>query len=276
MFSCQHEGCRGNGGGMPNSLNYWWRVFATGLGFTLFGLGGITIGFALFPLIHLLSMNTVRAQRRCQYVVHRSFQLFIWMMTTAGILSYAIEGQERLREGGPGIIISNHPSLIDVVFIVSQVPNALCIVKKAAWSNPFMMGVMWATGYVPNDEPDKLLEECAKRVRGDETLVIFPEGTRTVPGQPMKLKRGAASIIVRSGIPFTPITVTIRPTTLTKAEKWYQIPPKPMHVRMEVGAQVDPAPYIIGGESMSLASRRMNKFIKQILVEGVERHERSC
>ncbi|HBM88013.1 MAG TPA: 1-acyl-sn-glycerol-3-phosphate acyltransferase [Rhodobiaceae bacterium] len=261
---------------MSNNLNYYWRLFATGLGFTLFGLGGIAIGFVLFPLIHLLAMNTSRAQKRCQYVVHLSFRFFIRIMKTLGILTYSIEGDECLGDKQAGIVVSNHPSLIDVVFIVSRVPNALCIVKRAAWSNPFMMGVMWATGYVSNDEPEKLLETCATRVRGDEKLVIFPEGTRTVPGQPMKLRRGAASIIVKSGIPFTPVTISSKPTTLTKAEKWYQIPPRPMHIRMDVGVAVDPAPHIVDGESISLASRRMNKLIKQILLEGVERHERAC
>jgi 1-acyl-sn-glycerol-3-phosphate acyltransferase len=261
---------------MSNRLNYYWRLFATGLGFTLFGLGGLAIGFVLFPLIHLLTLDKRQAQKRCQYVVHRAFQLFIWIMKTMGILSYSIEEAECLGDLESGIIIANHPSLIDVVFIVSRIPNALCIVKKAAWSNPFMMGVMWATGYVPNDDPEVLLDTCATRVGGDEKLVIFPEGTRTVPGQPMRLRRGAASIIVKSGMPFTPVTMSIRPTTLTKAEKWYEIPHKRMHVRMEVGGEIDPGPYIVSGESLSLAGRRMNRLIQQILLEGVERHERAC
>ncbi|PCJ71645.1 MAG: 1-acyl-sn-glycerol-3-phosphate acyltransferase [Rhodobiaceae bacterium] len=260
---------------MFTKFNYYWRLFATGLCFTLFGLGGIAIGFLLFPLIHLFSSNRVRAQRRCQYVVHRSFKLFVWTMKIAGVLTYKIEGVEFLEDDSSGIVVANHPSLIDVVFIVACIPNALCIVKKAAWSNPFMMGVMWATGYVSNDIPERMLEECIDRVQGDEKLVIFPEGTRTVPGRPMKLMRGAASIIVRSRTPFIPITITNNPTTLTKAEKWYQIPSKRMHLRMDVRAAIDPGPYIIEGESLSLASRRMNKMLREILVEGVERHERA-
>lgn len=260
---------------MFTKLNFCWRLFATGLGFTLFGLGGIAIGFLLFPLIHLFSSDRMHAQRHCQYVVHSSFKLFVWTMKTTGLLTYNIEGTEFLKGERSGIVIANHPSLIDVVFIVACIPNALCIVKKAAWTNPFMMGVMWATGYVSNDNPERMLEECIDRVRGDEKLVIFPEGTRTVPGRPMKLMRGAASIIVRSRTPFIPITITNNPTTLTKAEKWYQIPSRRMHLRMDVRAAIDPGPYIVEGESLSLASRRMNKVLREILVEGVERHERA-
>jgi 1-acyl-sn-glycerol-3-phosphate acyltransferase len=260
---------------MTGKLNYYWRLFATGLCFSLFGLGGMAIGLILFPLIHLVSFNKKAAQRRCQYMVHLSFRLFIWLMKSVGVLTYSVEGEEHLRPGAPGIVIANHPSLIDVVFIVARIPNALCIVKKAAWSNPVMMGVMWATGYVPNDDPERLLDECADRVQGTEKLVIFPEGTRTVPGQPMKLKRGAASIIVKSRVPFTPITITSNPTSLTKAEKWYQIPPRPIHFRLEIGEEIDPAPYLTEGESLSVESRRISRLLKQILLEGIERHERA-
>ncbi|MBO6541641.1 MAG: 1-acyl-sn-glycerol-3-phosphate acyltransferase [Alphaproteobacteria bacterium] len=256
-------------------LDYYWRLIATGLSFTTFGLGGIAIGFVLFPLIHLLTWNTRRAQTRCQFVVHLSFKLFIWLMKSLGILTYSISGMEHLSDGKPGIVIANHPSLIDVVFVVSCVPNALCIVKRAAWSNPFMMGVMWATGYIPNTDPDQLISMCAERVRGTEKLVVFPEGTRTTPGKPLKLKRGSATIITKSGVPFTPVTITIRPTTLTKAEKWYQIPPRRMHVRMDAAAPVDPQPHILAEESQSLANRRMNKIIGKILLEGIEQHERA-
>lgn len=255
--------------------NYYWRLFATGLCFTLFGLGGLIIGFTVFPLLHLFSANQLLARKRCQYVVHLSFRFFIWIMKVLGVLTYEVEGEEHLREEGPGIIIANHPSLIDVIFIVARMRHSLCIVKKAAWYNPFMTGIMLSTGYVANEDPEQLIEECAQRVRSGEKLIVFPEGTRTVPGQPMKLKRGAASIIVNAQVPFTPVAMACKPTTLTKAEKWYQIPPKPMHIRMAVAAPIDPRSHIIEGERLSQASRRINRLLAQVLMEGVDRNERA-
>src|SRR3546814_20312302 len=96
-----------------------------------------------------------------------------------------------------------------------------------------MAGIMWATGYIPNDDPNVLIAECVKTLQDGRRLVVFPEGTRTVPGLPMKLKRGAASIIVRSEQPFLPVTITCNPTTLTKAEQWHQIPPTQVHFQLE-------------------------------------------
>src|SRR3546814_2159953 len=71
----------------------------------------------------------------------------------------------------------------------------------------------------------------------------------------MILRRGAATVIVRSRHPFIPITISSSPTTLTKAEKWYQIPDRRAHFRIEIGDSIDPSSVIVDGEAMSLARR---------------------
>lgn len=258
---------------MAQRLDFAWRLFATGFSFSVFGIGGLTMGVVIFPITHLLSRDRSRANRRCQYLVHLSFRLFIWMMRELRVLTYEIAGKEKLRQSDARVVVANHPSLIDVVFIVSMLPEALCVVKKAAWSNPFMAGVMWATGYIPNDDPIRFIDDCVRNVCDGRRLVIFPEGTRTVPGQPMKLRRGAASIIAKSGQPFLPIYITSDPTTLTKSEKWYQIPNKRVHFRVVIGDCFDPRPLIVCGESLSRANRRINRVLKVLLAGDAVQHE---
>ena len=221
-------------------LNYYWRIFATGFSFTVFGLGALVITFTLFPIIHLLSFNRRLANRGCQYVIHLSFRAFIWMMKVMGVLTHEIVGAEKLVDGAGKLIVANHPTLLDVVFLVSLLPTTLCVVKKAAWSNPFFAGVLWATGYIQNGDPMDLISDCVQSVVGKNNLVIFPEATRTVPGYPMKLKRGAASVIVESRMEFMPVIVTCKPSTLSKAEKWYEIPYRKMHFKITVGDKIDP------------------------------------
>ncbi len=253
---------------MPRGANYYWRLAGTGFSFAVFGLGGLTLGLVLFPTVHLASARRELAERRCQYCVHLAFRFFIWMMNGLGVLSYEISGREKLDRPDASLIVANHPSLIDIVFIVSMLPEALCVVKKAAWSNPFMAGIMWATGYVPNDDPDSLLTKCVQCLEAGKKLVVFPEGTRSVPGKPMKLKRGAASIIVRSEQAFLPIRIACHPTTLTKAEKWYQIPETKVHFRIEVNNRVEVPPGLVEGERLSKANRRVNRLLHAALSYG--------
>ena len=254
------------------SFDYCRRLVGTGLSFSLFGLGGIVLSVTLFPLVHLLSSTRTAANHRCQYIVHLAFRAFIRCMRALGILTYEMVGQEKLRAGGNRLIVANHPSLIDVVFIIAMLPRAFCVVKQAVWSNPFMAGVVWATGYIPNDDPVRFIEACVAYLARGENLVVFPESTRTVPGQPMKLRRGAASIIVKSRRPFMPIAISSCPTMLSKAEKWYQIPARRAHFKITVGDSIDPSPTIIDGEASSLARRRINRLLRAVLVKGVELH----
>ena len=258
---------------MAYRLDFAWRLFATGFSFSIFGVGGIVLGFIVFPPVHLISVNRDLANRRSQFMVHLSFRLLVWMLRALGVLTYEMEGREKLRQSDANIIVSNHPSLIDIVFIVSVVPHAICAVKKAAWSNPFMVGIMWATGYIPNDEPMQFIEDCVKNVRGGRSLVIFPEGTRSVPGQPLKLRRGAASIIVKSEQSFVPIHITSNPSTLTKSEKWYQIPDKRVHFTIIIGDSIDPQPLIEYGASLVLMNRIINELLKSLLSGKVMVHE---
>ena len=256
-------------------IDYSWRVFATGASFSVFGLGALVITLTAFPAIHLLSFDHRRPHRGCQYVVHLSFRAFIRMMKTLGVLTYEFRDIENLSHESGHLIIANHPTLLDVVFIISLLPVTQCVVKKSAWSNPFLAGVMWATGYIQNDDPMVLIEDCVRSLEEGSNLVIFPEATRSVPGQKMRLKRGAASVIAASRTLFTPLIMTCEPSTLTKGKKWFEIPSQKAHFRISVGKPVDPATLLTDGERLSKSNRRINSAIEELFVTGIEKHGRS-
>lgn len=250
---------------MLQSIDRLWRLIATAVSFSAFGVGALALGVTIFPVIHLGSVDRRMAERRCRYLVHLAFRFFIWLMHSLGVLSYEITGAARLRDASARVVIANHPSLIDVVFIVSMIPQALCVVKRAAWSNPFMAGIMTATGYIANDDPFQMIDDCVLALDRGDCIVIFPEGTRTVPGRPMKFKRGAASVIVKSRSNVIPIIIRCDPTTLTKGNKWYNIPHRRPHFQVKVGDQFDPALVVDPVEPLTLASRRMNVHLVGIL-----------
>ncbi|MCH8686374.1 lysophospholipid acyltransferase family protein [Pedomonas mirosovicensis] len=250
-------------------LDYLWRLIGTGTSFAVFGLGGMALGSLLFPLVHLVTPDRALAYRRCQRLVRLAFHLFIQVMAGLGVLTYSFEGAARLKGRKGALILANHPSLIDVVFIVSHLPQAVCVVKKSHWHNPFVMGIMRGAGYIPNDDPAQMIDDCVAALSQGENLVLFPEGTRTRPNQPMQLKAGAASIIAATGQPFVPVYISCSPTTLTKEEKWYEIPPRRPHFRLVVGEEVNPSPHMAEDAGRSINKRRVNRFLYQVLEEGL-------
>jgi 1-acyl-sn-glycerol-3-phosphate acyltransferase len=247
-------------------LNYAWRVVATGFCFTVFGVGGLLLTLTVFPLIYMLPVNTQWKREKAQWVIHNSFRLFVWFMQFVGVIRLTISGAERLRQGGNHLIIANHPTLIDVVILISLLPQVDCIVKQALWRNPFLRGVVRSAGYISNSNPQSLMKVCIATLQKGRSLIIFPEGTRTTPNKPMKFQRGAANIALRSKHDIIPVAITCVPSTLTKGKKWYEVPPDGRcHITIKVGNIIQTSQFIEQSLNISRASRKLTDFMYQYL-----------
>lgn len=207
--------------------NYAWRLVATALSFTLFGICGIVLPLLVAPVLFLLPGGKPRRQRAARAMVHTLFKGFIHMMRLLGILSWTIDGIEKLDRDGL-LVLANHPSLIDTVFIMAFIPNADCIVKSRLLTNPVMRGFILHTGYITNDRGGNLIEAADASLKSGANLVIFPEGTRTTTGEALKFQRGAANIALRCSVDITPVVITCNPPTLSKDHRWHDIPARPV------------------------------------------------
>jgi len=218
-------------------LNHTWRVVATGISFAVFGVSSLLLRILIFPTLRRCVREPLRQRDIARYWIHRSFIVFIKGMNRLGILTWEVNGRERLQRSSL-LVLANHPTLIDVVFLVSLLPNTNCVVKPAAARNPFFRGPVQACGYIASDNGTEMIDECVSAVRSGDNLIIFPEGTRSVPQQPLRLQRGAARIAVRGGLNITPVRINCTPPVLTKGQKWYHIPPQRFHVRIDVGEDI--------------------------------------
>jgi 1-acyl-sn-glycerol-3-phosphate acyltransferase len=236
-----------------------WRLIATAISFALFGLGGLLLGGVLFPLSRLIPMPTVSRRNLGSRLVAVCFHAFVEFMRSIGGLTYEFRGHERL--GRPGqLILANHPSLIDVVFLIGFTPRACCVVKAALWRNPFMAGVVTGAGYIPSAPTDVMIERSAQALAAGQSLIMFPEGTRTTPGAPVEFHRGAAVVALRAARVITPVFISVAPTTLTKHEPWYRIPWRRPHFELVVGDDIDPGPFRALGP-LPRAGRSLNGWL---------------
>jgi 1-acyl-sn-glycerol-3-phosphate acyltransferase len=248
------------------------RLAGTGLSFALFGLGAILLSLLVFAPLNLLVDDPARRSDLAQGIVHRTFRLFVHTMIALRVIDVEVDGAAALYGDHGRLVIANHPSLIDVVLIMSLMRRTQCVVKHENWKNPFMRGVLVATGYLRNDDdPEKLINACANILRADHNLLIFPEGSRTVPGRPRKLHRGFANIAVTAGAPIRLVTIRCAPTHLTKGQKWYDIPPCRPHYAVEVHELIE-VDELVNGLPPSVAVRRLTRHVDQrfeeILADG--------
>ena len=229
---------------LKQKANYLWRVGATGFSFASFGIGGVAIGGLVAPLVNLSTRNPDLRQQRAQKVIKHSFKGFTEMMVKLGIMTYDIEGLEKLQHSQQELVIANHPTLVDVVVLIGLMEQANCVVKQALWSNPFTKGPVQSAGYILNAGSEQFIHDCVEKLRQDQaaSLLIFPEGTRTAKGELLnEFQRGAANIAIRANVPIRPVLINCTPSTLTKNEKWYHIPSQPFHIQVKVldAIQVD-------------------------------------
>jgi 1-acyl-sn-glycerol-3-phosphate acyltransferase len=223
-------------------LERLYRQIGNGFSFVAFGLGGLLMSLTFFPALNLVCRNDERRARIAQAAVRQSWRLFIWMVTTLRFIDVEVEGAEILKKESGTLIIANHPSLFDIVLIISLMERTQCVVKKGVWNNPFMRGVVKATNYIPNlDDPEDVLRKCVAVLKSGNNLVIFPEGTRTVAGKPVHLERGFANIAIRAGAPIRIVTVCCNPPMLRKGEKWYKSPPRRPCFSVRVGERIETA-----------------------------------
>ncbi|MES2091250.1 MAG: lysophospholipid acyltransferase family protein [Pseudomonadota bacterium] len=219
---------------MLERLNHAWRLFATALSFTCFGLGGLTLWVVVFPILSLFVRDPQRLSIVARGVIHGSFRVFIGLMHQLGILTYEVRGLEKLQRRGL-LILANHPSLIDVVFLMAFTDRADCVVKASLVGNPFTRGPVLAAGFICNNVGPGMVEDGVASLRAGNNLIIFPEGTRTpAAGFPTKLQRGASNVAVRSGVDITPVVIHCTQSMLAKGTPWWRIPSQKPHFQIEV------------------------------------------
>jgi 1-acyl-sn-glycerol-3-phosphate acyltransferase len=242
---------------------YHWRVVATGLCFLIFGLGGLVLGLIVFPILRLLPGTGAEHRSRALRTIQGSMRAFINVMRAVGVLTYEFTGLERL--GRPGqVIVANHPSLIDVVFLIGFTSGSSCVVKQALWRNPFTRGPVIAVGYVSNSPTDLMIENACRALEHGQSVIIFPEGTRTKPGQPLQFHRGAATIAIRAAAAFvTPVYIECSPTTLSKGSPWYRVPDRRVHFSFRVGDDIDPEAFRKEAPG-PIAGRRLNEYLLKL------------
>lgn len=255
---------------MVERIDRAWRVCATGFCFSSFGVGGLLLRVLVFPALALLPWSTATRQRVCRDVIHHAFRLFLGLMRGVGVIDYEIRHAHRLQRHGM-LIVANHPSLIDVVFLMALTRRADCVVKSGLVRNPFTRGPVLATGWVRNDSGAAMVDDCIASLRAGNNLIIFPEGTRTRPGQPLQLQRGAANVAVRGGFALTPVVIRCEPPTLTKGEKWYHVPVRRPRFVIDVHPDVPVARWVTPGTDDAMAVRHLTQSLSEFFSREIRR-----
>lgn len=187
-------------------IRYIRRVLVKLFCFAFFGISSLILAILLFPIMHVLSgFSETKFKKMVRKFNYQYFKLFVKISIILGAVRLTVENEEALKSIRSKVVIANHPSLFDVVILFSLVPNADCIVKGELIQNKFISLII-KNLYIPNNIPfENQLELAQKSMDEGNNLIIFPEGTRTKPGEPWDFKKGAARFALYSKNDVIPI-----------------------------------------------------------------------
>lgn len=189
---------------VKNRLVYIWRIIGKILSFGLFGAGAVVLGILTFPIMKLIWRKKTDFQKHARILVSFLFRFFIHFMSFLQISKLKVEGKEKLRSHGGCVVVANHPSLLDVVMLISLIPNADCIVNASLKKN--IISSVIAYLYITNDySHEELMEKCVETIKNGNALIIFPEGTRSKPDGQNQYKKGAARVALAASCPVVPV-----------------------------------------------------------------------
>ncbi|HEV2676099.1 MAG TPA: lysophospholipid acyltransferase family protein [Aliidongia sp.] len=213
----------------------------------------------MLPVLALLPGNQ---RDRARAIVQLSFRFYLAILQFLGVIRVDVEGGGRLKEAGGRIVVANHPTLLDVVMLMALVPRAQCIIKHELWTSPLLGGLMRRAGYIRNDLPaDALVEACRQALDQGQSLIIFPEGTRTKPGALPRFRRGFANLATIAGAAIQLVVITCDPPTLFKGDPWWRIPVRKPHFHLVVDECLDANMYL-RYPYRSIAARKLVAYLE--------------
>ena len=187
-------------------IRYIRRILAKLFCFAFFGICSLILAILLFPIIHIITgFNERRFKIFVRKFNHQYFKIFVKIAELLGAIQLTVENKDSLKDLRSKVVIANHPSLFDVVILFSLIPNANCIVKGELIQNKFISLII-RNLYIPNNIPFEDQLEMAKASMDEgNNLIIFPEGTRSKPGEPWEFKKGAARFALYAQSDVVPI-----------------------------------------------------------------------
>ncbi len=201
---------------------------------------GVFLSWSLLALVlrPLLPIRIGRVLGRAYIMA--GFRTCLGCLALSGRFHFDLSELDALRDEKSLIIASNHPSLWDVVLIVSRLPDVACIMKAELVSNIFLGGGARLARYIRNESPRQMITESVKDLQDGSHLLLFPEGTRTVQQPINQLKRSIGLIACRARVPVQMVFIETESRFLGKDWPLSRKPMLPIRYRVRLGRRFIP------------------------------------
>ena len=192
----------------------FWSFLSTIFAFGYFALGSIL----MIPIgIILIKLNPFNKEKG-KFIYHVILSKFVWSLVyVMGNIKKIIVNPHKEDFSKPAIIICNHQSFLDILWIAMLNPKLILLTNRWVWRSPvFGIAIRMADYYPVAKGIENSVELLRDRVNNGYSIVIFPEGTRSVNWKIGRFHKGAFYLAQQLNIDILPIVIDGTGYTLTK------------------------------------------------------------
>ena len=171
-----------------------------------------TSSLVLFPVAVLIWALTSPFDRR-RIVLHRFTcfwaSLYTWLNP---VWRVHVHHRERLHHAGPTVMVANHLSLLDILILFRLFTHFKWVSKIENFRVPFIGWHVYLIEYIAQRRGDKqsvirMLRRCQETLGAGNSIIMFPEGTRSTTRQMRRFKPGAFELAIKARVPIQPIVL---------------------------------------------------------------------
>lgn len=174
-------------------------------------------------------------------------QAFEWGKKLVKLTGSEVEviGEENIPKDCAVVFVANHQSNFDIPLLLGYINKDKGFVAKAETKKlPVVGGYMKFMNCVFMERTDpraalKSIKEGIEIVKSGHSLVIFPEGTRSVDGNLNEFKSGSFKLALKSKAPIIPVTINGSINIMKKGSNKI----KPAKVKIIISKPVDSLEY---------------------------------
>jgi 1-acyl-sn-glycerol-3-phosphate acyltransferase len=166
----------------------------------------------LFPVSLFLWVTTVPFDRR-RYIMHQ--WTCRWSDIIMGMNPYwkvRVEGREKIDPGKAYVMVSNHQSGLDIIVLFKLHRHFKWVAKKGLFKIPFIGWNMGLNGYISIERSRgrsklQMMDKAALSIKEGNSVMIFPEGTRSRDGNLQPYKSGAFRLAKETATDILPVAI---------------------------------------------------------------------
>jgi len=208
--------------------------------FFIFGIGAVILNFLLFPFIK-------NNKELCSDIIHYTWKFFVNLMMWLKLFRLDIKKLGKIKNK---VIVSTHPSFIDIVILIALIPRSTCFVKKELAHNPILKNLVTSIFITNEVELEELKSESKKMLDRGFNVIIFPSGIRHRRDEFPKIRKGASLVALNAGKNIVPVRMFSDRDFLFINQPFYAVSDRCVNFEIEQMREINIADFI--GESCTV------------------------